>query len=321
VTIRILAVLPPVPAGAPVVTARPAVAITGDSITLMGKVVAESAPGALRIATPIGTLRLPVAHALPAGAEIAFEVLAQPSSDARTAATGAPLPLDAPDVLPMPARSLFAEPARTWPELDALLTAAPTPESGVTAVVPRPGPDLGPAILLFMAGLRGGGATRSWLGQAAVDALDAAGHETLVARLDDALGTQSATATNGSDGWQTISVPIVEGQRVSELRVHFERRRKRSNGGADDGGSRFVIEAALSALGPLQLDGRMRAARFDLLVRTARALPEGMRRDISALFASALAGTAYTGGVGFRADMMAMGAQRTAPSHGPGLVI
>jgi hypothetical protein len=321
VTIRILAVLPPVPAGAPVATARPAVAITGDSITLIGKVIAESAPGALRIATPIGALRLPVAHVLPADAEIAFEVLAQPSSEARAATAGA-LPLDAPDAPAMPARTLSAEPARTWPELDALLAAAPTAESGVAAVVPRPGPDLGPAILLFMAGLRSGGTTRSWLGQAAVDGLGAAGHGSLVARLDNALGAQSATATAiGPDGWQTISIPIVEGQRVSELRFHFERRRKRSHGGADGGGSRFVIEATLSALGPLQLVGRMGAARFDLLVRTARALPEGMRRDISVLFANALAGTAYSGGIGFRADMLATATQRTAPSRGPGLII
>lgn len=324
VTIRILAVLPQAPARAAPSATRAHVAIAGDSITLLGTVAppdrtpSDRMEDGLKIATPIGTLRLLVARVLPPGAQITFEVLVPPS------AGGDPAAVDAapPDALAAPPRTMFVEPPRTWPELGALLAAAEGGGSGPAIPVPRPGPELAPAILLFLAAARGGGTLRAWLGQVAADALDAAGHGTLIDRLGKAFGAEQTTASAiEADGWQMVSVPIAEGQRLSELRFHFQRRRKANDGRDGDGGSRFVIEATLSALGPLQLDGRVRSDRFDLLVRTARALSEPMRRDIARLFADSLADTDIAGGVSFRADMASAAAQRTGPSRGSDVVV
>ncbi len=48
-----------------------------------------------------------------------------------------------------------------------------------------------------------------------------------------------------------------------------------------------MIEASLSRLGDIQLDGLVRQLRFDLMVRTQAPLPRTMRLDIEALFDNA----------------------------------
>jgi hypothetical protein len=53
------------------------------------------------------------------------------------------------------------------------------------------------------------------------------------------------------------------------------------------GGTRFLVDLALSRLGPLQLDGMIRTAQrtFDIVVRTQSELPDAVRGELSRLFA------------------------------------
>jgi hypothetical protein len=175
------------------------------------------------------------------------------------------------------------------------------PEGDINTIVPKPGPMLGPALLAFLIGLRGGGNARAWLGTAA-DNLDPSDGPRLIDRVSDELSAQARVASvTDRNGWQTMAVPLLDGGRLGEIRVHVQKRRKSDKDG-DQPGSRFIVEATLSALGPLQLDGLVRTSRFDLIVRTARPLPSPVRRDIETLFNQSLSDTAYRGGVSFRGE-------------------
>jgi hypothetical protein len=311
ITIRLLDVLAPTMVDMRPLSAR--VIPTSDSITLIGTVVTDDAPN-VEIATPIGTLRLPGTAGVAIGAKIAFEVLARPHDPAIRPEQ--PLS-NAPAALPQ--RTLAADPPKDWPALRELIAALPQDgDDGV--LVPKPGPTLGPALLAFLTGLRSGGNAKAWLGSAAVDSLESSGRTRLLERLGDELGAQArAAAIPDSDGWQTMAVPILDGDRFNEVRFHIQKRRK-SDQSNEESGSRFVVEATLSTLGPLQLDGLVRAQRIDLIVRTARPLPGLMRRNIEALFAQSLMDSTYRGGVSFR-DAPALSAMRTQDVRGPGVIV
>jgi len=296
IAIRLIDSLAPLPNGG---TRAPSIRIPqagGDSIVLLGTVVGGNSKS-VDLATPIGTLRLPVAGGPAIGSQIAFEMVMPPQGEVRNAPEESP----ASPTAALPQRTLAADPPKDWPALRDAIAALPQDSDVGTALVPRPGAMLGPALLAFLSGLRAGGGAKAWLGATAVDALESTGRARLIERLGQEISTQASAASQvDSDGWQTMAVPILIGARIEEVRFHVHKRRNGKNGG--DAGSRFVVEATLSALGPLQLDGLVRASRFDLIVRTARPLPETMRRDIETLFAKSLSETAYRGGVSFRGD-------------------
>lgn len=296
IAIRLIDVLAPLPNGG---ARAPSIRIpqaSGDSIVLLGTVVGGDAKS-IELATPIGTLRLPVAGGPAIGSQIAFEMVTPPQGEARIVSEESP----ASPAAAVPQRTLAADPPKDWPALRDVIAALPQDSDAGAAIIPRPGAMLGPALLAFLSGLRAGAGAKAWLGAAAVDALESTGRARLVERLGEELSTQASAASQiDSDGWQTMAVPVLIGARLEEVRFHVQKRRNGKNG--DDTGSRFVVEATLSALGPLQLDGLVRASRLDLIVRTARPLPETMRRDIETLFAKSLSETAYRGGVSFRGD-------------------
>ena len=65
-------------------------------------------------------------------------------------------------------------------------------------------------------------------------------------------------------------------------------------------GTRFVVEADFTRLGPFQLDGLMRQQRFDLMVRSRIRLDERMRRDIEAIYEEARGLTGFAGSIAFQ---------------------
>lgn len=300
IAIRLLEVLGPMAGGlGPTGLLRPQ-ATGNDSITLFGTVAHADANSA-ELTTPLGTLRLPNAPGLQIGSEIAFEIVADAASREKTQAFSATM------ATTMPQRTLTAEPPHDWPALRDIISAlAQNTAINTDMILPKAGEMLGPALLAFFANLRTGGNAKAWLGKSNIDALDETVRDRLLDRLDGELSAESHIAGSpNSDGWQTTAVPIADGQRITEIRIHTQRRRKNHDGNEEANGSRFVIEATLSALGPLQLDGLVRMRRFDLIVRTARALPDEMRRDIETLFATSLSASGHLGGVSFRNDAAA----------------
>jgi hypothetical protein len=288
IAIRVLDIVPLALADARSIPPRP----TDDSITLLGTVASADA-NHVTLATPLGTLRLPIAIGVPVGSRMAFEVLVSPQTP------GADAPLSTSESLP-PVRTLDADPPRDWPAVRELAAALPQ-NSDASAILPKPGQALGPALLAFLVALRGGGNAKAWF-DTAIDSFDSSDGTRLVDRVRDEVSVQArAAAVPDRNGWQTMAVPLLDGRHLSEIRVHVQKRRKRDND-SEEPGSRFIVEATLSTLGPLQLDGLVRASRFDLIVRTQRPLPPPVRRDIETLFRESLSDTAYRGGVSFRGD-------------------
>ncbi|HSK41118.1 MAG TPA: hypothetical protein VK943_15235 [Arenibaculum sp.] len=197
-----------------------------------------------------------------------------------------------------------------WPNLrmaiDALTAADPGGVPMLLArVLPQAGPHLAAAIAHFTAVTRHGGDTRRWLGDRAAQLLDAVdGGRALSGLAEDlrTLGRQAAEPLQGD--WRAYSLPFADGHAVARIQLFVR------NAGEDEkdedgrahgrGAKRFIVDAELSRIGPLQLDGLMRDRRFDLILRTHEPLPADMRQDIQRLFAVTVEALGLTGAVSFQ---------------------
>ncbi len=169
--------------------------------------------------------------------------------------------------------------------------------------VPQPGPQMGAALLLFVAAARGGD-VRGWLGDKPMRVLEAKGKGDIANRLtsDFTALTRQLTEAPASD-WRSIPVPVFDRGSWSDLQLHI------GPPPQDDGtdparprGKRFVIDVTLSQLGPLQLDGTLTARHLDLAVRTHDPFSLAERREMSATFAKVCEGTGLTGSLSFQPD-------------------
>jgi hypothetical protein len=82
--------------------------------------------------------------------------------------------------------------------------------------------------------------------------------------------------------------------------MSLRRGRKDDKGGGHKDGARFIIDAELSRLGPLQLDGLVRLPQFDLAVRSRDSLPPELRANITEIFNDAMQMTKLRGSVAFQ---------------------
>ena len=240
--------------------------------------IALNAAGDTIVETAIGTLALDDKLALPVGTAVRFQALAA----------------GGPDIAELPPSQ-----ASGWVALDQTLSAldksAPELAQQLRSVLaPATAPSLA-ATLLFMAGALYSG---KWPGQPVLRALGAAGQDPLKAKLGDDLAGLRRLGADGTTGhWQVLTVPLLFGAAVEPVRLYL--RRKENPVSIDPAGQRFVIEAELSRLGALQLDGLVRGNRLDLVLRTHAALPQSLRDDASALFRQASAAAGYRGDIVF----------------------
>jgi hypothetical protein len=80
--------------------------------------------------------------------------------------------------------------------------------------------------------------------------------------------------------------------------MYWQRQQRKSHQRKD--GIRFVVEAELTTLGTLQLDGVFNKPQFDLVVRTGASLPAPVRGDIIEIFGDALLATSLKGALSFQ---------------------
>lgn len=246
---------------------------------LTGRVTGSAPTGGVVLATPIGQLTIAANRGLPAGSTILFEIAA---SD-RGAGAAAPMADRT-----QPGLAL----TRDWPALREL--AGLSEDMGLRTVslplgdvIPQPGPRLAQTMLFFISALRLGDVSH-WLGPDRMSALRATGRASLAARLGEDFSQLARTATEGArDDWRAYLLPFHDGERMSQIRF-FHRRYGDDGQEADDGddtrGDRFLIDLELSRLGTMQIDGHMKAARLDLILRSGTSLGQKARRDISAIF-------------------------------------
>jgi hypothetical protein len=304
IAVRILGVTPPSsrPAAAPTPTAIPpraALELTAadDAVTFTATIVdsgPNEASGSTLLRSPFGLIRLPVPAHEPPGSQVALELLPSRDGAPARALNGHELGTS---------RQILAL-GQQWPALRNLVTALETeaPELAqqtLTTALPRVGPTLAAGMLLFVAAMRNGN-LRHWLGEQAVETLERRGHGGLVKQLADDMAALPRLTESQPNGWQTLLLPVYDGEALRQIRMSLRRSRKDEAGERKDG-ARFIIEAELSKLGPLQLDGLVRMPQFDLAVRTRENMPPDLRANIVEIFNDALQATGMRGSVAFQA--------------------
>ncbi len=222
-----------------------------------------------------------------------------------------PIPLSAPaqSALPLAPITLPATPQQwtTIQEIQNILTQiSPPTAQAFNAVLPQAvnPPQLGPAVLFFLAALRSGDLS-GWLGDKAIDALKKAGKSELLTRLGGEMSTLSRSATEPlSQDWRMTTVPLTHNNDIQKLVIYYKNdgRDQNPDEQKNGGGTRFLMNLNLSKIGPLQLDGLFRAdqKRLDLMLRTNTAFSAPMQTEMQQLYRESLSEISYTGELGFQ---------------------
>lgn len=245
--------------------------------TFVGAVVTGSSSETM-VDTPIGTLALEKRLALPPGTLLGLQ---------RLAATPPEAPVEAPlaqrDGWPALDEALVAL-SHAAPELATRLRGDLTPTSGIGLA----------GTLLFLMGALNNGA---WPGPKTANTLDSTGHHELRARLEGDVAEFRSLADPPKGDWRVFVLPLFDGPTIRPVRLYL-RRSARGDARPDDG-TRFVLDVTMSRMGALQLDGLVRQQRFDLVLRSHRAITAEMRHDITAVFHNATSAAGLAGDIIF----------------------
>lgn len=249
----------------------------------------------IKLQTRSGELTVRTGANLPPGTKLTLQIVAQP---------GTILP---PTYADREARQITAL-AHGWPaleeSLEVLTTAQPEAAARFAATkLPQPGPRLTSGIIFFLSAIRGG-QLQNWLGPDLVRTLSGHNHGALMNQLADDFALLAQMATDPvSTEWRTALLPFLHDGVFQQLRIYLrDRGGDQSSGSDEDAGTRFVVEADIGQIGPLQLDGLIRQKRFDLIVRSHRPLPVKMRADIQELFQNSGADTIFAGSINFQVE-------------------
>ncbi len=250
--------------------------------TPAGQTIVDTALGRLSVALPPGD-----AHAAE-GSRIAFSVIA-----ARAGLTGltSPALLQA---LPMLGRS--------WPALKdtlAVLAEADAPLARQLADVTLPKPS-NPRFLGQLLSFLSQPATeaRALLGEAGVAAVERAGRQDVLMRLEGDL-REAARLNSQSTDWRMFFIPVVDTHEMRQLRIFTRKRAPKGEREKDQG--RFVVEVEFEELGPLQIDGLVQKPRIDLILRSHVELPAPLRNGIVGIFEKTCGASGLNGQIFFQA--------------------
>lgn len=282
-------------------TGRPSSAAPPTGTPITGTIVAGGTQGQMQLQTPHGLLALIGRQALPLGSRVTLTLQAQGDHlEAQILSvvrpTGGERALQ--DVATL-SRRVFGF---TWPNLSRaqeLLGPELVGQGGAASTpLPTAQGNLAAGLLAFIAALRSGGAARL-LGEIAARKLD--DHPALLKGLErDMAALERLAQEHGPGAWRALFVPVFDGEAWRQLRFFMQRRRDEAEE-REGSGERFVVEAELSAIGSLQLDGVLAEKRLDLIVRTHAPLPEDWRDDLRAIFREAAELSGIRGGLTFQA--------------------
>jgi hypothetical protein len=273
---------------------------------IFGRVVSITPAGHAVIHTPVGDIMLQNRSSLPVGAQLALAI--------DIVETAPPIIVPTP-VVQSPQQALLSL-SQGWPTLADLVALLQGAEAGsgraavdadtarqALNLLPHAGVKLGAGLMNAMAAFRSGD-----LGKLLGPLLGAKGasaeREEMVRRLRGEFSQLSALAQERPDvDWRALFLPVIDDQgRVTQVNLFYRRPKKNSEDGPGERGSgtRFVVEADFSRLGPFQLDGLMRPQRFDLMIRSRARLNDRMRREIEAIYEEARGLTGFAGSIAFQ---------------------
>jgi hypothetical protein len=272
---------------------------------IFGRVVSVTPAGHAVIHTPVGDIMLQNRSALVPGAQLALAI--------DTLENAVPTAIPTP-VVQTPQQALLTL-SQGWPTLADLvallqgtsLDAARAAVDADTAhqalaMLPHAGIRLGAGLMGAMAALRSGDLAKL-LGPLLAGKGIGGDKEELVKRLKGEFAQLSALAQDRPEvDWRALFLPVLDDQgRVTQVNLFYRRSKKNEADPNERGsGTRFVVEADFSRLGPFQLDGLMRPQRFDLMVRSRQRLTDRMRREIEAIYEEARGLTGFAGSIAFQ---------------------
>lgn len=204
---------------------------------------------------------------------------------------------------PMPSWFLTPEP---WPMMDeiyqTLAQMMPRAAQVISNMTPSPQnpAQLGPAVLFFIAAVRGGDLTQ-WLGNNAVDALRRGGKAGLLNRLGQESSALNRLAGDPvSNDWRAMSLPMLFDNQMHKIALYYKNDSESQQQDQQGKQTRFIFDLSLDALGKVQLDGLFRAKRLDLIVRTLTPFSLPMQQDMRRIYSGALGETSITGDLSFQ---------------------
>jgi hypothetical protein len=293
-TLHVVAVLPS--KGGEIEIAPEAARLTGQTAPLIGKVLGYTRAGHAVIDTPAGALMMQERTRLPVGAQVALVL--EPI---------APTPTPVLPPITSPQQALLYLSNR-WPALDDLIAVLrggplaapnnPSPPPGVAQTGPKLAAGLAAAISAFRSGEMERLLTPMLAGRRIP-----ADKEELVKRLKDEFTQLSDLAKDRpAVDWRALFLPVYD-PRIGLTQINLYYRHNSGEGGDEgkkDQGTRFLVDVNFAALGAFQLDGLIRAKRFDLMIRSRSRLSRTQRQDIINIFENALEVGGNTGALEFR---------------------
>ncbi|MEX1147414.1 MAG: hypothetical protein WEB93_03435 [Sphingomonadales bacterium] len=282
---------------------------------------------------PEGRIALPAQNRLPVGTEVTVTLEPVTRPAAAGVHTGTPtVSTDQPDKPPPVLPGAILQPLlhhlTDWPALSTLASIAQGGQAqegqgeatavaaSLTTKLPTPERPVNGITLLFM-NLLGFKAPAQWLlGPGGAETLTRSGLGAVAEALDHDIARLNTLATERAPSeWRPVLLPIQTDNSVHALAMLIRQsmHHDHPDGGSGNTGedpnepvkvTRFVLDVELSAVGPIQADGIIRARdpapEFDLILRTREALPGPAQADIEGMFARALARCGFTGSVSFR---------------------
>lgn len=284
----------------PVVQNTPAAAIAHTAAPIRGEqvqVIGHDPDGATIVKGEQTTLKIFTAKPLPTGTTLTIEIT--PATTPRPT-LGAAIPTRLVE---------FSSLASHWPALDEALSLVAQTQNiaqgqpALTNLIPNIGPQLTHDLMLFLNVVRSGDIRSFWPPQMLKHIEEV--KPDLLGRLQLDMGSMQQLAQPAQPHqWAVYLVPMFFGASPEHMRL-FVRHDDGSQTSKDDThNQRFIMELELSHLGDMQLDGFVqggaRPNQFDLVIRTAKALPTQIEADIRHLFTNALQTTRLKGQILFQ---------------------
>ncbi len=271
---------------------------------LVANIIGHDADGANILHTPFASLKVYTPQPLPTGTTLFLQVNL---SSAQQGIAGSSPVNPAVTITPLQsvAAQLTGELSSFSDVLSFLASNYPDIAREVQSKLPNLSNSLASNMVAYIAGIKSGDIT-DIIGKRAVKMLEISAPD-ILSRLRQSVGQmQTNLIESPLPHWSVIPLPIWLGAELQQLQMYISKEPPENQQHTDQQirGQRFVLEVGLSHIGDMQFDGFVRdrspAKSFDLMVRTAAALPDDVNQGIRGIFENAMAVTGMKGQVIFQ---------------------
>jgi hypothetical protein len=267
---------------------------------LVANVIGHDADGANILHTPFASLKIYTEQPLPTGTSLLVQADIEPqhlsAAQLQTAPTAAS---------PTAPTKLTGELASLDAALSWLSTNQPELARDVMQRLPILSHKLASTMLFFVSSMKAGG-LNDIFGKRAIRQLELNAPD-ILGRLRQDMGQMQASLLDAPmSHWNMVPIPMMFGHELEQARLFISKEppESESSVAVQARGQRFILEVEMSQLGPLQFDGFVRTREnsksFDLMVRSADALPEDVTQGIQAIFVDTMQATGLHGQVIFQ---------------------